>query len=178
MAHILTWPALAGLAIVGAAGGITLGRSAVAEINPAYFSDPDSDFHADLVPNRTPANGADWGQVQQADYASAATAQGLGSGCVGCREYPVEYVPVPDPSLAWMNDGWQPGLRAEDYAEAEAEAAAPYAEAAPDPRMERIQRYSTYRVRADEPEAAPVAQQASVEVAEAPASEEGEPTGL
>jgi hypothetical protein len=177
MAHYLTWPAVAGLAIVGAVGGITLGRSAVAEINPAYFSSPDSDFHADLVPNRAPANGADWGQVQQADYASAATAQGLGSGCVGCREYPVEYVPVPDPALAWMNDGWQAGLSAEDQAEPEETAA--YAQAAPDPRMAQIERYSRYRVRADEPEYAPEPQQqAEVQVAEASADAPGEPSGM
>ena len=175
MAHILTWPALAGLAIVGAAGGITLGRSAVAEINPAYFSDPDSDFHADLVPNRTPANGADWGQVQQADYASAATAQGLGSGCVGCREYPVEYVPVPDPSLAWMNDGWQPGLTAED--QAEPEQALVYVQAAPDPRLAQVERYGRYRVRSDEPEYAPEPQ-AKAAVVEAPAEDAGEPTAM
>ena len=183
MAHYLTWPAIAGLAIVGAAGGVTLGRSAVAEINPSYFGQAESDFYSDLVPNRTPPGGADWNAVQQAEYANAGVAQGLGTGCIRCREYPVEYVPVPDPSVAYMSDGWQSGLRTEDYAEA-AEDEPAYAEAAPDPRLVQVQRYSTYRVRSDEAEAAPPlqaqpqVQQASAVTVETVTEGPGEPTGL
>ncbi|HEX8511624.1 MAG TPA: hypothetical protein VF688_00805, partial [Allosphingosinicella sp.] len=62
-----TLPVLAGLSILGAALGITLGKSAVAEINPAYFNEAEDDFHADLVPNR----GSDWAQAHQAEYRTA-----------------------------------------------------------------------------------------------------------
>ena len=39
------------LAIAGSVGGVYLGRSAISEINPAYYDEPEPRFHADLVPN-------------------------------------------------------------------------------------------------------------------------------
>ena len=51
-----TLPIMAGLSILGAALGVTLGHSAIAEINPAYFNEAEDSFHADLVPYRSP----DW----------------------------------------------------------------------------------------------------------------------
>src|SRR5688500_19159267 len=44
----------------------------------------------------------DWAQVHQAEYRAAqqpVIVGELGSGCVGCRTYPVEYVPQHDPAV-------------------------------------------------------------------------------
>ena len=163
-----TLPVMAGLSILGAALGITLGKSAIAEINPAYFNEAEDDFHADLVPS------ADWAQVHQAEYRAAqqpVLVGELGSGCVGCRTYPVDYVPQHDPAV----DRYVEGGNAEDrllrapeptYVEGVATAAAP------DPGREQILRYASYPVSAEEK---------PVEVAEAPVVEEAAaaaPTGL
>ena len=163
-----TLPVMAGLSILGAALGITLGKSAIAEINPAYFNEAEDDFHADLVPYRSPG----WAQVHQSEYRAAqqpVTVGELGSGCVGCSAYPVAYVPRHDPAV----DAYASGelLRAPEptvvtYASAPA---------AVDPDRERIQRYASYPVSSDE-------KPATVEVAEAPAAaateEAAAPTGL
>ncbi|HEX8223422.1 MAG TPA: hypothetical protein VF605_06375 [Allosphingosinicella sp.] len=163
-----TLPIIAGLSILGASLGITLGKSAVSEINPAYFSDPEDSFHSDLVPYRSP----DWAQVHAAEYRSAqqpVLVGDLGSGCVGCRDYPVEYVPRHEPAV----DGYAVG-----YA-ASAPAAAPaqiyiVETPAPDPARERIQAYASYAVSSDE---RPV--QVAEAPAEAPAADEpAAPTGL
>ena len=165
-----TLPVVAGLSILGAALGITLGRDAIAEINPAYFNEPEDYFHADLVPQSA---SADWAQVHQAEYRAAqqpAAVGELGSGCVGCRDYPIAYVPRHDPAVDF------------DYhADAGAGAGSPQpAQAvvvqspAPDPAREQIVRYASYPVSAEEkPAVAEVA-----EVAEAPAEEAAAPTGL
>ncbi|MET1112850.1 MAG: hypothetical protein ABWX67_15125 [Allosphingosinicella sp.] len=156
-----TLPVMAGLSILGAALGVTLGKSAVAEINPAYFNEAEDDFHADLVPYRSP----DWAQVQQTEYRSAqqpVIVGELGSGCIGCRAYPVEYVPRHDPAVDYYADGEL--LRAPEPTVVTA--AQP---TAPDPARERIQAYASYPVSADEK---------PVQVAEAPIEEEPAPTGL
>jgi hypothetical protein len=158
-----TLPIMAGLAILGAAAGVNLGQSAVAEINPAYFSDPEDSFHSDLVPYRSP----DWAQVQAAEYRAAqqpVLVGDLGSGCIGCRDYPVEYVPRHDPAV----DGYQDGYAASAPAAAPAQIYIVEAPAA-DPARERIQAYASYPVSSDERPA---------HVAEAPAEESTEPTGL
>jgi hypothetical protein len=160
-----TLPIMAGLSIVGAALGITLGKSAIAEINPAYFNEAEDDFHSDLVPYRAP----DWAQVHQAEYRAAqqpVLVTGLGSGCVGCRAYPVEYVPRHDPAV---DSAYSEGelLRAPEPTQVI------YAEApAPDPDRDRIQRYASYTVSSDEKPAEVAA------VAAPPAEETAEPTGL
>jgi hypothetical protein len=157
-----TLPVVAGLSILGAALGITLGKSAIAEINPAYFNEAEDDFHADLVPNR----GLDGSQVQQLAYHAAqqpVIVGELGSGCVGCRTYPVEYVPRHDPAVDLYADGAL--LRAPEPTNVEAVETAP----PPDPDRERIVRYASYPVSAEE---------RPVEVAEAPAEEAAAPTGL
>lgn len=159
-----TLPIMAGLAILGAALGVNLGHSAVSEINPAYFSDPEDSFHSDLVPYRSP----DWAQVQASEYRAAqqpVLVGDLGSGCIGCRDYPVEYVPRHDYAVDGYDDGYA----------AMAPAAAPaqiviVETPTPDPDRERIQAYSSYRVSTEEKPA---------EVVEAPAEvAEVEPTGL
>ncbi|HEX8571405.1 MAG TPA: hypothetical protein VF759_01490 [Allosphingosinicella sp.] len=156
-----TLPVLAGLSILGAALGINLGRSAISEINPAYFSDPEESFHSDLVPYRSP----DWAQVQAAEYRAAqqpVLVGDLGSGCIGCRDYPVEYVPRHDPAV----DGYQDGYAASAPAPAQVVIVET---PAPDPARERIQAYASYPVSSDEKPAEAVA--AAVE-------QEVEPTGL
>jgi hypothetical protein len=157
-----TLPIMAGLAILGAAAGVNLGRSAVSEINPAYFNDADDSFHADLVPYRSP----DWAQVQASEYRAAqqpVLVGDLGGGCIGCRTYPVEYVPRHEPAV----DGYQDGYAAS--ASQPAQVVIVETPAAPDPARERIRLYSSYPVSSDEKPA---------EVAQAPAETATEPTGL
>ncbi len=154
-------PIMAGLSIFGAAIGITLGRSAIAEINPAYFNEAEDDFHADLVPYRSP----DWAQVQQAEYRAAqqpAIVGELGSGCIGCRTYPVEYVPTHEPAVDVQPEGEL--LRAPEPTYVTA-----VATPVPDPDRERLQRYASYPVSSEEQ---PVA------VVETPVEEMPAPTGL
>lgn len=137
MPRSMTLPILAGLSILGAAGGVALGRSAIAEIDPAYFAGAPTRFHADQVPNRP-----DWAQVQVAEFHGQAPEAGLGTGCFGCSASPVVYAA---PAVTTYGDSW--------LAEAEA-AAAPaeevFAPAAPDPDRERLIRYASYPVTADE----------------------------
>jgi hypothetical protein len=143
MAYPVTLPILAGLSLVGTALGVHLGRSAIAEINPAYFSEREAGFHADLSPYRSP----DWAQVQVTEYQQAALVQGLGDGCVGCREYPEEYYPRHDPAVDGLEDGWAASARSEEPIETIA------AEPASNPEWERVERYASYPVSADEQQA-------------------------
>jgi hypothetical protein len=163
-----TLPIMAGLAILGAALGVNLGRSAISEINPAYFSDPEDAFHSDLVPYRSP----DWAQVQAAEYRAAqqpVLVGELGSGCIGCRDYPVEYVPRHDPAV----DGYQDSYSAS--APQPAQIVVVETPAAPDPARERIQLYASYPVSSGE-QPAPAAESAA---AAAPVEEAAAaPTGL
>lgn len=139
MAHPMTLPALAGLSIVGMALGVHLGRSAVAEINPAYFTEPEVPFHADMVPGGAP----DWAQVQVTEYQRTGLVEGLGNGCVGCRDYPIDYVPESDPAVDGANDGYEDGWSASS---GEAVQAVMVEESEPDPDRERIERYSGYPI--------------------------------
>lgn len=157
-----TLPTLAGLAILGAALGVSLGQSAISEINPAYFSDPEDSFHSDLVPYRSP----DWAQVQAAGYPAAqqpVLVGELGSGCIGCRDYPVHYVPVHDPAVDGYGDGYAAS------APEPAQIVIVETPAAADPARERIQAYASYPVSEEERPA---------QAAEAPAEQPAEPTGL
>jgi hypothetical protein len=133
-----TLPIMAGLAIVGAALGVGLGRSAISEIDPAYFSDPEVAFVADSVPNASP----DWAQVQLAEYQGAVVGEGLGSGCVGCRDYPVEYAPRHDPAV----DGYAAAPAPIVYAAAQVEAPVAAEPQPRDPEWERVERYASYQV--------------------------------
>lgn len=157
-----TLPIMAGLSILATALGVSLGKSAISEINPAYFSDPEDSFHSDLVPYRSP----DWAQVQAAEYRAAqqpVLVGDLGSGCIGCRDHPVEYVPRHDPAV----DGYADGHAAS--APQPARIVIVETPVAADSARERIQRYSSYPVSSEERPA---------EVAEAPAETAEEPTGL
>jgi hypothetical protein len=86
---------LGGLALIGAGAGLHLGWSAIGEVNPLYFSQIEtaSSFHRDLVPGRS------YDPSHQLPKAEQATTLELGAGCIGCRTYPVDYRPIPDPAV-------------------------------------------------------------------------------
>jgi hypothetical protein len=132
---------LAGLALIGTLAGVTLGRAAISEINPAYFGDPPTRFHADQTAQRP-----DWTQPQLASE-GARTAEGLGSGCFGCSGGGEYYAA---PAVVTYTESWT--------ADAE-RAAAPVefvpVEAAPDPERERVVRYASYPLTAEEAELEP-----------------------
>jgi len=72
---------IAALALTGVGAGLYLGKSAIAEIDPIYFSSPydsSSTFYADLVPG-----GAKF-DPPPARLQDASLASGLGSGCILC----------------------------------------------------------------------------------------------
>ncbi|MDP8912328.1 MAG: hypothetical protein M3N39_01970 [Pseudomonadota bacterium] len=99
MAHPLTLPTAALLALAGIGAGIYLGHSAIAEINPMYFSQPATRFHADLSANR-PFESAPPALLPQARDPA------LGTGCIGCRTYPEEYYPIHEASLDRYSSGF------------------------------------------------------------------------
>ncbi len=143
-------PIAAGIAIAGAAMGVQLGRSAIAEIDPLYFAERPVRFHAELAANRS----SDWAQVQAAEYQREAPAAGLGSGCIRCVPAPVEYVPERHGAIEYA--GWTV-YPSEEPAEP---ALATLAEEAPDPERQWVERYASYAVAAEPLEAAAVEEEA------------------
>jgi hypothetical protein len=146
---MLTLSVVGGLSIAGAALGVTLGRSAIGEINPAYFHEPETRFHAALAPNLS----QDWDQVQAHEYDASATA----AQCIGCvdgpiPDYPVDYVPGRDPYVDTASvTRWPARSRQTVPAVRETtEVVYVQAAAAPDPARERIVRYASYPVTEDE----------------------------
>lgn len=136
---------LAGLVLAGTATGVYLGKSAIAQIDPVYFSTPfsGSRFHGDLVPSSPSQDAPPTAQV-------AGLFEGLGDGCVGCRTYPVEYAPVHDPSVDWPS--LAPETLESELVEHETNS----------PERETIERYAYYQVdAADEPR--PILRQAAME---------------
>lgn len=95
MPNPFTLSSMTALALAGTGLGLYLGKSAVAEINPAYFGSAASEtrFHSDLVAKRPT-----WDNPP-AVLQNAALTTGYGTGCVGCRAYPEEYFPVHDPAV-------------------------------------------------------------------------------
>ena len=93
MPQAMTLPIIGVLAVAGVGAGIQLGHSALAEINPIYYSKPATRFHSDLVPN-PPSGSAPVMELTRIETAAA-----LGTGCVGCRAYPEEYFPIHDDSV-------------------------------------------------------------------------------
>ena len=90
MPQFITLPAIAALALAGAASGLYLGDSAIDEIDPAAIGTDESRFYADLVPGAGPRDDL------PRPLHNAALDEGLGGGCVGCITYPEEYAPVHD----------------------------------------------------------------------------------
>jgi hypothetical protein len=146
---------LAGLALIGAAGGITLGHSAVSEINPVYYAEAPSRFHGDQVPQRP-----DWTQPQPA-LADASAMQGLGNGCFGCSAREAEFHSAP--AVVTYTDSW----RADAVRAAAPIEPAPLEEAAPDPERERVVRYASYPITEAQVVAVSVPAPAEAEVVQA-----------
>lgn len=127
-------PLLGAIAILGGTSGVLLGKSAVGEINPFYYTPRAERFHADLgvAPPRF-------------DAPPALTAPALVAnrgGCIGCRTWPEEYRPAraraPEVAIASMVEP----AAIESPAE-------PVAETAPE--TAEILRYASYPVEAVEP---------------------------
>jgi hypothetical protein len=149
MKHLTrTLPLLSVLALAGTAAGVSLGHSAVSEINPLYFGSGPDRFHADLAPQRP-----NWDAPQPASYPVASQSDGLGDGCFGCGPLSGGRIDAyAAPAVVTYTDSWvAEAERAAAPAPAEAVFAA---EAAPDPERERVIRYASYRVSADEVDAA------------------------
>jgi hypothetical protein len=92
MAHSMMLPAVGAMLLAGVGAGVQLGHSAISEINPIYFEDPPTRFHADLSPYR-PSQASPPVMTAETDPLA------YGTGCIGCRTYPEEYYPVPDESV-------------------------------------------------------------------------------
>ncbi|HEY0148579.1 MAG TPA: hypothetical protein VGB70_06200 [Allosphingosinicella sp.] len=147
-------PLLGGLALVGTAVGVSLGHSAVSEINPLYFAEAPARFHSELVPNQP-----NWSAPAAPLTVAAISAEGLGTGCFGCAPARAEVYAAP--AVVTYTDSWIADARA---AAAPVEAA-PVEAIAPDPERERVVRYATYPVYAEQPQA----------LAQAPEAETAEP---
>jgi hypothetical protein len=89
---VIRLPAIVAIAVLGAVAGVELGRSSIAEIDPIYFSTPESTrFFADLVPG-----GYRPTTIATADHQQywAAERDVVGrSACVLCRHDP--FAPKP-----------------------------------------------------------------------------------
>jgi hypothetical protein len=127
-------PLLGVMAVAATAGGISLGHSAVSEINPLYYDTVQDRFHANLAALRP-----DWTAPQPAPVTNASTIQGLGSGCLGCSAQPTaEYYVAP--AVVTYTDRWRADA---EQASTPVEPAV-VDEIAPDPERERIIRYASY----------------------------------
>jgi hypothetical protein len=169
MANTLTLSALGALSIAGAALGWQLGHASVAEINPAYFKEPETTFHAALAANAPQS----WDQVQRQEYSQVEVPV---TSCVGCVNgplpaYPVAYVPGRDPYIETAAVTRWPAQARQARTAPEATEQVAYAEPEPkpDPARERIVRYGSYPVTQDEARA--MADQKTDDAAEAPAAE-------
>jgi hypothetical protein len=158
MPNLYALPVVA-LSLVGAAAGLSLGRAAIADVNPVYFHDPEQSFHADLAPYRSP----DWAAVQAQEYRQAQVVTEPAptpDTCVGCRTWPVDYVPRRDPTVDRV---YAPRADDREYREAVTQVPAEAVDAAPDPARVRIVRYASYPVSREE---AAAQEQAATEPAE------------
>ncbi|HEY0112912.1 MAG TPA: hypothetical protein VGB59_07130 [Allosphingosinicella sp.] len=154
MPHAATLPLIAGLSIAGAALGLTLGRSAIAEIDPAYFRDPEVPFHADLAANRSP----DWAQVQAAEYQQLGLQQEVVE-CADCAVPAAGYALLrAPPPTEYREAAWTPP---EPHYEEEAKPLAE-AERLVDPEMERLQRYASYTVAEEAEQPTPAEEEGSI----------------
>ena len=103
MLKMMTVPTVAALTVAGVALGVHFGHAAIAEINPVYYSEPESRYFADLSPYRSP----EWAQSEPRQ-AALDFSEGLGPGCVKCPAYPEEYVPQHDAAIdSRLNGSWQ-----------------------------------------------------------------------
>lgn len=142
-------PTLAAVAVLGAAGGVQLGRAAVKEIPARYFAPPEgTQSFAALSANRG------WERAE-ASWTASRSYEGYdpGYGCVGCRTYPEEYHPIHDPSVDGYDDGYSASAP-EPIATPEFQYAVEedVAEGPAEPDMKAIERYASFPVTLDEAE--------------------------
>lgn len=162
MAHSMTLPTIGAFAIGGVALGMHLGNISIAEINPIYFQESPTRFHADLASYQSPTS---------TGYNLRPAAAPADLSCVGCRTYPEEYFPRRDAMIDEILEE-RPAQRAPVML-ASAEAAEPAAPIERDPALDRVQRYSQFAVVAEEPQpaSAPAAEESAVQGDEIASSE-------
>jgi hypothetical protein len=160
--HSLVLPLVAGLSLAGAAVGVQLGHSAISEIDPTLFSEPEESFHAGLAANQSP----NWAQVQQAEYAQpeVVAQPEVPAACIGCVTWPIELGPRPS---TVVTAAYRTSSR-ERYAETETVPSV-VVDDVPDATRERIARYSSYKVSSDDE---------PPEAGQPPAEPSSEPAGL
>ena len=118
MAYPVALPAMAALSIAGAAIGVQLGRSAIAEINPVYFSTPQSArFFADLTPKAYRLGSSAWSE--STDYWFNELNVSGRSACLDCSGNFVEPESV-EAALPEWNESAPPSDRADADAAPEA----------------------------------------------------------
>lgn len=138
MAYPVALPAMAALSIAGAAIGFQLGRSAIAEINPVYFSTPQpARFFADLAPKAYRLGTSAWSESTD-HWVNEINVSGR-NACLDCSRNFVE----PESVEAALPDWDEPALPS-DRIEGDAE----------DPdsglRASQIERYASFPVTAEE----------------------------
>ena len=157
MARAVTLPLIGTLALTGIGVGIQLGYSAIAEIDPIYYSQPETRFHADLSPYR-PSTATPPATLAATDVPA------LGSGCIGCRNYPEEYIPIHEASI----DRYSSGFAREVDTSAEARPVPPIQQEEPALRSD-IERVAVYaRGSVAEPSVQLASAEAPLEQAEQP----------
>ena len=150
MAHPLIYPALAVTAVLGSSLGVYLGRSAIAEINPIYYSERQTRFHADLVPYRSFEAAP---QVLTAKETEVA----LGSGCIGCRADTAAAYPIYEASAGKYQSGYASSSEPVEVAAYDAEPSADLQQRQAE--LSRIERYASYPVSHEEAASAPIEDQ-------------------
>ena len=141
MPQPMTLAVIGGLTLAGAAVGGLAGRAAIAEINPVYFAERADTFHGERAAYRSP----DWAPSTSAGVQDAQLVEGLGDGCLTCGAIEI---PRGQPALAVYQEHW------EAEAASPEPAAAAFVEAEPDLEIERLRRYASYPISAEEAEAA------------------------
>jgi hypothetical protein len=152
---------LAGLSIAGVASGMWLGGAAIGEIDPFFFSEPETSFVSDRMAYQSP----DWAEVQIGEYQKEGLLEGIGPG-------PMPGAVYASPAVASYGESWTAATieesvpvrvwtGREQWAEAELPARARRAEEAPaersdlDAGLRRVERYASYATsdEASQPEA-------------------------
>lgn len=142
MAYPVALPAMAALSIAGAAIGVQLGRSAIAEINPVYFHSPEpARFFADLTPKTYRLGTSAWSDSTD-HWFNEINVSGR-SACLDCSRNFVEPDSV-EAALPEWDESAVPSDRPEADVDAEVE----------DPdrglRASQIERYAAFPVTAEE----------------------------
>jgi hypothetical protein len=152
MRNQLILPAAAMLSLAGAALGVHLGNASIAEINPVHYASHETSarFHADLTPQ---GYRGDWAAIQASEYRAAQAGADLGAGCVGCRTYPEEVIPVYEASLGKPQTGWfevaqevAPPHPPAQPAVVRVEQVEPTEQVERDPALEQVERYAGFPV--------------------------------